>query len=178
MLLSNKPFAFCCNFAVKRECIDSINFNENVKLCEDLLFDMEMYTNINTAGILNKPLYKYRKVVGSASNTFDFNKLDNIVYVYEKKIEYSKKWCIPIDKSELNKWLCYSVLRFYKKVIFNKKLSKQFCGYVNKSEIICEAFEDYFKQNNKLNYLMVMGNSVQRTIIRWIFFIKQKRINK
>lgn len=174
ILLSNKSFAFCWNFAVKKDIIDGIRFNENVKLCEDLLFDLEMYTNIETAVLLNKPLYKYRKVLGSASNTFDFTKLDNIVLVYEKKIEYSEKWCMPIDKNELNKWLCREILRFYKKVILNKKISEQFCNYVNKSDIICEAFDDCLRQSNRLNFLMIRGNFVQRTIIRWLFFIKQK----
>ena len=178
MLLSNKPFAFCWNYAVKKEIIDSIRFNEKVKLCEDLLFDLEMYTNVETAVLLKKPLYRYRKVSGSASNTFDFTKLNNIVFVYEKKIEYSEKLCIPIDKNELNKWLCHETLRFYKKILFNRSISNSFCNYVNKSNVICEALESYLKQNNKLNYLMLRGNLAQRAMIRGAFFIKQMVFHK
>lgn len=82
---------------VKKEVFDRFNIvNSNVKYGEDLLLNLEIFSNINNAVFLEDVLYNYNYRNNSITNTTDKNKilgkLEDTINVYLKFYNYLVKW--------------------------------------------------------------------------------------
>ena len=72
-----------CNKAYKRELIDKhhIRFNEQIRVGEDLLFNIDYFRHCNTMYYLRKQLYFYRSNDVSATNKYQANKYFELMFV-------------------------------------------------------------------------------------------------
>ena len=82
---------------VKREIFDKINFeNESVKYGEDLILNLEIFSNIDNAVFLNDILYKYSTTENSITQSKDEKKLlrnlKDCIDVYSRLFLYIQKW--------------------------------------------------------------------------------------
>lgn len=66
-------FGFCHMKLIKRECINEIRFNENLVVCEDALFNMQISKNIEKAYFCSDRLYNYRNNSNSVVKKYDEN---------------------------------------------------------------------------------------------------------
>ena len=82
-LASNKPFGLAWNFAARRELLSDIRFSEDMVLCEDLIFDIQMYQKAKAVVCLPDYLYYYRDNPAGAVNTFNFRKFSDLKIAYE-----------------------------------------------------------------------------------------------
>ena len=81
---------------VKKEVFNKISEKNNVLYGEDLLLNLEIFSNINNAVFTNEILYEYSYTNNSATTTKDINKnlkkLEDTIYVYSLLHEYIKRW--------------------------------------------------------------------------------------
>lgn len=89
--------AFACvigavwNIVTKADFIKKLRFDESFSIREDDIFKLQLYGTINSFCHVRKPLYHYRCVSSSATNSFDLKKQnENNLRVYRKQIEIIK----------------------------------------------------------------------------------------
>lgn len=85
------------NLCVKRERLNNIKFNaKNIKYGEDLMMNLEIFNNINSALFINDIFYKYNTNSNSVTQSRDRNKwlknLQDVVDVYMSLFYYIKIW--------------------------------------------------------------------------------------
>ena len=117
---------------------NNIQFRDNIKYCEDLLFVAEYLKNINKVSYINKSLYYYRIRKNSLTYNFFNSNEGSILKAYSLLIEWYK------DKKEFYWNLQLKYLVFYyklKNVIKNK----------NDIDINIINNEKNILKNNKLN---------------------------
>lgn len=84
-----------CN-CVKREIIQKIDINTKINYGEDLILNLELFSNIKNAVFINEVLYEYTYSQDSITTTKSFDKLlknlDNAIEVYSLLYKYLLKW--------------------------------------------------------------------------------------
>ncbi|MDE6449424.1 MAG: glycosyltransferase [Muribaculaceae bacterium] len=78
----------------------SIRFNENLALGEDLCFNLEYLDKIDSASILEVPLYYYRDTICSLSKNIRSDYADIQFNLLNKKMDFIAKHSIPFDFSK------------------------------------------------------------------------------
>lgn len=78
---------------VKKETIEKLNltFDENTAYSEDLLFLIELFSNIKKLAIVKDYIYKYYRSQGSALNKYVENYYQKNMYIHKKLVELLKK---------------------------------------------------------------------------------------
>lgn len=82
---------------VKKEVLDRCKIEGNtIKYGEDLLMNLEIFSNINNVVFINDILYNYVYMQNSITNNRNSKKilrnLEDAIYVYTKLFEYLKLW--------------------------------------------------------------------------------------
>lgn len=141
------------NKAYKREVLKDITFLKGVWY-EDLEFMLRVYPNINTIGVVKKPLYNYLQRKNSITYTHN-DKLYDIINNMESVLKYYKEHNIYEEYSEV---LEYLYVR-YAFATFPKRLAK--CGNKGKyKEGINYAYlkvKEHFPNYKNNKYLKEMG---------------------
>ena len=91
LLASDKSFGLACNFIAKRTIIEECYFPQDFIICEDLVFNMQMYQVARSVVHIDKFLYRYRINSISATNSFNNTKYDNLKSIFKLKIEFAIK---------------------------------------------------------------------------------------
>ncbi len=89
---------------VKREVLEKINMeSQDLRYGEDLLLNLEIFTNIKNAVFTDKILYKYITRQGSVTKTRDKNKLlknlEDAIKVYSELHKYLIKWDMQTEQN-------------------------------------------------------------------------------
>ena len=117
---------FCHMKIYRKTVIDSINFNENLKVCEDALFNIQVSFNVSRFAILNDNLYNYQINLDSVVKKYDSNypqKYENGIKVISDFINNSN---IDIDvEQQLYNFIAYHVLLIAVNYCFNSKNKEQ-----------------------------------------------------
>lgn len=85
MLLNDDFGGHVCNKLYKRSLFSNIKFDKEIKICEDLLINVEMFLKSNSVVYTSQKLYYYVTRMGSATNNQIFSEQS-----YTSKIAYQK----------------------------------------------------------------------------------------
>lgn len=167
-VLRGKINAFVWTLAIKKEIVDTINFNQKLGMMEDLLFYIELLPKINNMYIINGGLYNYYINEESVSNS---NK-----YYYKNFID-TLEVCSKIIESLKNN-NCYNTER-RDMIVLSKMLGIESIFYKVCAEknVQNKVLEDML-QNKKIDEIIkqlpkLEGLAIQRKIN--IKLIKKKR---
>ncbi len=148
IITDDKFNGYLCNKIIKAEYVNKLNFDEDLKMCEDLKFNMELIAQNQNLNImhLDMELYFYRdwNSVTKRENYYRKSGLSGIVYGWSKVIEIKN---LPDEVKKCMK------VRLYKKAIGDlfippKKMSKQ--AIEKSQEILQICKQDYFKSDRPL----------------------------
>ena len=91
ILDKNKFHGYVVNKLYKKELIGNIQFQENIHICEDLLFNCEYIAKCEKCSILDKKLYHYVKREDSAINNAFNMKKTTVIQAFDKMIDIYKQ---------------------------------------------------------------------------------------
>ena len=111
----------CCQL-IRKRCIKNY-FNEDIKIGEDYLFNLDLYTNACKFIFIPECYYHYNYNDNSATTTISVDKIikscDDAIFVYSYLYSYLKLW--NIDSKKNRKLISYRIIKE-----FNIKLIKIF----------------------------------------------------
>jgi glycosyltransferase involved in cell wall biosynthesis len=175
-LASDRAFGFACNFAAKSELLLSIRFPEDMILCEDLVFDIEMYEKAKTVVCLPDYLYYYRNNPAGAVNSFNFRKLDDLKKVYSAKITLLERHGLEENRGAVLRFFMTCLVDFYCSIIENKELAQQYCARIVADEFVLNRLGEYrgrpVKGNTNLD--VIFGAPIKRAYLRRKTLLKRK----
>lgn len=152
-LIKISPFPWDKLF--KKSLIGSLRFEENSRF-EDLLFTYCLLPSAKNIGIVNKPLYNYRRTnTGGFLNSFTEATLD-IVSVFEKLVNYYKSTEIICEFYEELEYLCLRHFYYRYKNFFvddkeNGELQAKIRLIEKSSAFLFQQFPNW-KNNHYLKY--------------------------
>ena len=86
---------FVWNKVFKREVIESLKFNENLEIIDDLFFVLESASNADKLCYIDLPLYHYRYVQGGATQKPNIPRLLRCLESYKYVIKWAEKKAKP-----------------------------------------------------------------------------------
>lgn len=103
--LREKTNGFMWNKLYKRSIImkNKIEFNPQVSLCEDILFNLYFLDGASNVSYVNMPLYHYIDREGSAVNKIHPKEFYGTVCIYYKQMDSAKKW--NMDRTDILKYI-------------------------------------------------------------------------
>ena len=119
ILQNDEIMGFVFNKVYKKYVIDEIKFDENIKIYEDLLYNVKVSLNANTYYYIDEPLYNYYQNEDSAMHTI-YKKDITRFYAYEKINNMIE------NKSLLFKRLYYFLWDYQKYSIINGKINDSY----------------------------------------------------
>ena len=136
----------------KREEIQNIRFNKDIKIGEDALFCMEACKNIDKVFILNEALYNYKFNPNSIVRSYDSEYVNRILTSTKKAKEYIEKEYKDNERilKKINNYIAYHVLLISVNYCFNKKNNLSLVGQIKKLKEICniKEFKEAIKNSN------------------------------
>lgn len=98
---------------IKLEKVKITNTGRALSFAEDLQFNLELYSNIDSVVVTEKNYYHYVKNEESVTKTYTINRInqniENTIFVYGSLFEYLKRW--DIDSEENRKLVANRVLK-------------------------------------------------------------------
>lgn len=95
---------FVCCQVFRKSTIGYQRFkSERDYYAEDVVFDLEFYSDIDKMCVINKPLYYYRYVESSLSNGYRKNLFDKFMQLYDFKADAVIKCNLPDCEDRLNR---------------------------------------------------------------------------
>lgn len=178
-------FGTCIMKIYNRLLIDKLRFDENLKVAEDALFNIEMSKNIEKILILNKALYNYRINLESTVKKFD----ENYVKKYKFAMEINKNYILnqyTNDEKiieEFNNFVAFHVMLIAVNYCFhpenkekNKiKLLKKVCNIEIFKEGISNSNYKSFSITRKITLFTLKYKLYYLTKLICIFRQKQNR---
>lgn len=86
-LLINSVKGFTCNKLYHKSVVEKLRFDEDISVCEDLLFNVKMLKNIKDVVIVNQYLYNYFQKRNKIYNREYSNKKITEMYAFDRIIE-------------------------------------------------------------------------------------------
>ena len=145
-------YGFCHMKLIKKNCINNIRFNKDIKVGEDALFNMQLTQKIKKVMILGEPLYNYRFNGNSVVRKYDDNYANNYLYAMEhtkRYLQHNYKNDQLIAKNFYN-YVAYHILLIAVNYCFNKANKKNIFGQIKVLKDICdnEIFKQAIKNSN------------------------------
>ena len=147
ILDKDKFRGYICNKFYKKSILKQQRFNEDIYICEDLLFNCEYLLKCKKCLVLNEKLYHYVERKNSAVHEVRYNpRRSTSLNAYEKLIDmYKKNSLSGIDKLYLSYIKEYSVIFYQLKKVGNKqelaKLKREFKQKLNIAKKYCNMKE-------------------------------------
>lgn len=176
-LASDVPFGFIANFTVKSELIRDLRFSTDLVMCEDLLFDMQMYERTKHVVCLPDYLYLYRSNPAGAVRSFRFEKLDNLARIYKEKLAFAERVGIPANESAVLHWFCSNIVYNYQGLLGNRTLEKQFLRRIESDADIMERLQAARQSacdHPHPDYRILIGSKPMRFFLRSKFLLKKR----
>ncbi|MBY6839004.1 glycosyltransferase [Clostridium botulinum] len=115
------------NKIYKREIIEknNLNFNQEITMCEDLLFNLNFLQYINKIGYINEYYYSYLMRSDSAIHIFNETSFYARKIIYEKTKKNSRIWGMNQQYivNKINEFNSYKIYECLKNQFTNKKIS-------------------------------------------------------
>lgn len=168
---------------IKRDIINNIKFDKNMRMGEDLKFNLEIFCNAKKIITLNDKLYfYYRGNEISVTRTLDIKKLYNELIdttnVYYSLIEYNKKWNLNYPNKIIMERINEEILKIIKKMYI----------FPVEKHIRTKILQDYsnFIRDNNINLLLngemksIINCNIKMLDIKYFFKYRiiKKVINK
>lgn len=174
LLSSDKSFGLACNFIVKRTVIEECFFPNDFVICEDLVFNMQMYQVANSVVHVDKSLYRYRINSISATHSFNMIKYGNLKSIFLLKKEYAVKNQISIEPNHLEMWYVRCLCDFCSQLLANKIEYEKL-----RNNLLNDPFNDnIFKCVSKKEFPILFASKLRRELIRnryiFAYYIKKK----
>lgn len=129
-----------CNKMFRKKVLENIKFQDNIHICEDMLFVIEYLLKSNNVLYIEKPLYRYYIRDNSATHgTMSDNKITafNSFDIIEEKIKktYGEQFSSLVNRNRIL-WVfyCYNILTYDKsnRKRYNSILKEKFKNYKSK----------------------------------------------
>lgn len=157
--LNNYDLASPCGQLIRKSCIKKL-FREDIKVGEDYLFNLDVYTNAVSFVLLSNCYYHYLYNDNSATTSISYDiiykRCEDSIIVYSYLFDYIKKW--DYDSKENIQLVNYRIIKELNMKLIslfknNDKLSKE------KKKIIFEFF-------NNINIKKIRKELQLKTIIK------------
>lgn len=128
--LDIKIRGYTCNKLYKMEIINQnqINFDNNLRYCEDYFFNMNYLMHIRSAALIKEKLYFYRQVETSLTHKINVeNELKLIQMLEDKKFQFQKLSLYKAE-SNLDTLICTKYIKLY--IDSNIETIPQMCKYI------------------------------------------------
>lgn len=126
----------------KKEIIEKnhIRFNINMKTCEDFMFNLKYYSNIESYYAINTPYYYYRQNNESVTHNRKLSHAEDYQLVYNELVRIIdnhvlSKESILIFKERWVKWIIGLIYNFRTQKISNKEINRHVYSQKYYSEI-------------------------------------------
>lgn len=183
-------------FCISRKYLEknNIHFDKNIRVGEDLLFNLELFSHKPKLYYLNDILYRYKFNAGSVMNNNSIarieKRLNDSINVYTKMYEYIKLWnCnnsinrnyIAIKYFNLLKYEFDKVIlldeSFKKKINFIKNINLKQTTNISRKNIKIKSiiFKDILFLVLKLNYLYYFNRMIKMKIKKFLRGIKNEK---
>lgn len=170
VLYVQSGLGFCHMKLWKKSCINSIRFNEKLKVAEDALFNIQASKNVKNFYMINEALYNYRFNETSLVRNYDknyMNKYLDAMIVTQDYIEQNYKDS-KIILEKLNNYISYHVLLIMVNYCFSPKNGLSTKEQIKELIKVCEI-KVFKKAIEKSGY---EGFSITRKIS--LFMLKYK----
>ena len=170
ILFVQNGLGFCHMKLYKKESIGKVKFNENLKVGEDALFNIEITKNINKFYMLNKNLYNYVFNNESVVRKYD----ENYVVKYLEAMKVTMRYINEQYKNDeeiiknLSNYIAYHVLLIIVNYCVNPKRQLKVKEQLQSIKHVCNINE--FK--NAIEESDYNGISITRKVT--LFAIKHK----
>lgn len=154
----------------------NIKFDSDYIMGEDLVFNIEVYTNLNKGYYYNKTIYKYIENQNSVSYNYELEKvkrkIENTNKVYKLLIEKLKKENITDKQEEKLYFKLFSMLEWeIKNIVYVKGINlKTKINYIKKYSIFLEC-----NKNIKTNFKIKLLKNKLYLVYILLYTLKNKR---
>lgn len=180
-LLSDVSFGIIGNYAVRASVINNIRFRKDIIICEDLLFDIEMYTKAETILCIPDYLYYYRDNADGCVNSFSYKKIEDLKKVFDIRASLIEKYGLKGNYELILRSFCGNLIYSYLGLLPNRKLCREYVSYIRNDEFIMKRF--YELTSVKLpstfpSVKFIFGNFIEREMLRSFMLLRKfvKRI--
>lgn len=145
---------FLCNKLYKRERIEKskVRLNENVAVCEDLLFNTHYLLECNKVVYNTGKKYFYRQIGTSASNREDEKKIKDKIFVYSQIMNLVKKYpAVSIAVASSYAMFLYSANY---QVCFIPHGAEKLKNEIKKEKKKIRKYQKYFSVKQKIKLLI------------------------
>jgi len=167
--LTNYDLASPCGQLIKKSCIKKL-FDENIKVGEDYLFNLDVYTNATSFVLLSECYYHYLYNDNSATTSISYDKIykrcEDSIVVYSQLFDYIKKW--NYDSKKNIQLVNYRVIKE-----LNMKLISLFKNSDKLKNEKKKIIFEFFNNNNvkKINKNLKLKTIIKNVNIYSIFII-------
>lgn len=176
MFLTNYLLASPWCQLIRKTCIQTL-FDQNIKVGEDYLFNLSLYTQASTFVFLPNTYYHYRYNSESATTSLTSEKIEkrckDALIVYSKLYEYLKEW--NIDCRQTRNMVSYRILKE-----LNMKLLAIFqtnCSKKEKRKMITSYFQHPLLLKAKKQFPLYMSLKYMNLYTVFLFCIKMNLKN-
>lgn len=159
-MILNSP----CNKLYRRSLLNDISFNNKIRIGEDYIFNLKVFTNISSAYLLNECLYTYRfNILSAVNSSFQAKQIYDYEMMVKETLSFKTKHNIRLKFVEpfLLKNICSIVLvasvnNMFKNIIYYRSLIslKSIIRYSHNLKRFIILFLFYFKLDKLLKYLI------------------------
>ena len=134
---------------IKAEYVKQVKFNENIKVAEDALFNIELCDYLNKIVIFNKPLYNYRINTDSVVRKYDENYSNKYAKAMDEVSSYIKnKYTDEKILTNLNNFVVYHLMLVCVNYIYNPENKSESKIRLLKNTCEGNVYKDAVKSSN------------------------------
>jgi len=158
----------CCQL-IRKKCIKK-KFDKNIKIGEDYLFNLDLYSNIDSCVFLPENYYHYLYNYNSATTVVDYDKIkkrcEDSIEVYSQLLKYIKIW--NYNSKDIYQLVYYRIIKE-----LNMKLISIFKINDKKKEIKKRMVYDFIKNEQIREYsrLLKISTIFKKINLYTIFII-------
>lgn len=176
LLCGKKSFGLVGNFAVKSPLAGSVRFRTDMIMCEDLLFDMQMYQKAKTIVCLPDYFYYYRCNPTGTVNQFNYQKIEDIKLAYHAKIELARGKGLPEEiQNHALAFFFASIIQFYHSILHDTGLCKEYKQKICGDQFIMDELQRYRQLSEQpVSLDILLGSPLKRWKQKYSLLAKRK----
>jgi glycosyltransferase involved in cell wall biosynthesis len=172
-----KNIGCICSWVFKKECIQDIQFDENLTIYEDMVFALSACSKANSVDCITDYLYLYRDNEQGAVKTFSLKKVEDLITSNEFIKEFHERHFGFIPEKLLDKRMYDAIVLYCKGVLFNYSSYNKYVEYLWNREELSRVM--LWAKNEKLKNIEILSqNYIFRNLarIKLLFKIEINRI--
>lgn len=176
-LIQGSNLGIIGNYAVRRSLIKDISFDSEMVMCEDWLFNMQMFEKATSVVFIPDYLYLYRDNSNGCVRNYNLKKIENKKRVVKEKIALAERNGVSYDIEKIYNWFCSDLIYDYWNIVGNLDLEKNFLDCIHHDQEIMDMYRKLKRtQNLRLShpdFRYIVGNKVERFFLRQFLLIKK-----